>query len=264
MEKLKKLITYLVRQKVPLYAANASYFLVLSVFPMLVVLLALLRYTGLQVEIFMDLLDGVIPDALMPAAKRLILSAYVNSSGAMLSISAVAALWSAGRGVYGLLTGLNSIYEVKEDRGYLKTRLLSTGYMFSFLIVLVLTPVLHIWGGDLLAFLQGLPIPEFVLNVLDLRFFVLLVLQTALFSAVYTVLPNRENRWKESIPGALLASIGWQVFTNLYSVYAQKVTTYANIYGSVYVVALSMLWLYCCICILFYGGVLNRILQKSK
>ena len=264
MEKLKKLAAYIARQKVPLYAANASYFLVLSVFPMLVVLLAMLRYTGLQVEIFTDLLEGVIPDALLPAAKRLILSAYVNSSGAVLSVSAVAALWSAGRGVYGLLIGLNGIYEVTEDRGYLKTRILSTAYMFSFLIVLLLTLVLHIWGGDLLRFLQGLPIPEFVLNVLDLRFFVLLILQTALFSAVYTVLPNRANPWKESIPGALLASIGWQLFTNLYSVYAQKVSTYANIYGSVYVVALSMLWLYCCICIVFYGGVLNRILQKSK
>lgn len=264
MQKLKKMVAYLARQKVSLYAANAGYFLVLSVFPMLVVLLAMLRYTGVQVEIFTELLEGVIPDALLPAAKRLVLSAYVNSTGVVISLSAVAAVWSAGRGVYGLLTGLNGIYEVEETRGYLKTRLLSAVYMFSFLLVLVLTLVLHIWGGDLLHFLQELPIPAFVVNVLDLRFFVLLILQTALFAAIYTVLPNRENRWKDSIPGALLASIGWQVFTNLYSVYTQKVTTYASIYGSVYVVALSMLWLYFCLCILFYGGVLNRFLQKSK
>ena len=258
------MIQFLSKKKVSLYAANAGYFLALSVFPGLVVLLAMLRHTGLQVDLFTELLEGVIPDALLPAAKRLILSAYVNSSGAVISVSAVAALWSAGRGVHGLLIGLNGIYEVKEDRGYLKTRLLSMVYMFAFLLVLLLTLVLHIWGGDLLHFLREFPIPEFVLNVLDLRFFVLLVLQTALFAAVYTVLPNRQNRWKDSIPGALLASIGWQVFTNLYSIYAQKVTTYASIYGSVYVVALSMLWLYFCLCIVFYGGVLNRYLQKTK
>ena len=58
--------------------------------------------------------------------------------------------------------------------------------------------------------------------------------------------------------------IGWQVFTNLYSIYAQKVTTYATIYGSVYAVALSMLWLYCCISIVFYGGILNRILMDHS
>ena len=46
MKKLKQVVSYLARQNVPLYAANASFFLILSVFPMLVVLLALLRYTG--------------------------------------------------------------------------------------------------------------------------------------------------------------------------------------------------------------------------
>jgi membrane protein len=104
----------------------------------------------------------------------------------------------------------------------------------------------------------------FLLNLLDLRLFVLLVLQTALFTAMFTVLPNERNRVAGSIPGALLAAIGWQLFTNVYSVYSQKFTAYASIYGSVYVVALGMLWLYFCICIVFYGGVLNKTLQKMK
>ena len=62
----------------------------------------------------------------------------------------------------------------------------------------------------------------------------------------------------------LLAAIGWQLFTNAYSIYSQKFTAYASIYGSVYVVALGMLWLYCCISIVFYGGVLNRILMDNS
>ena len=264
MEWLKKIIRYVAGTKVPVYAANASYFLVLSVFPVLVVLLALMRYTGLQVESVTEALEGVIPKALMPSAKRLVLSAYVNSSGTVLSLSAVAALWSAGKGVHGLLTGLNCVYETQENRGYIRTRLLSMLYTFAFLLLLVLTLVLHMFGAGILGLLSRLPIPEFLLNLLDMRFFVLLVLQTALFATMFAVLPNRQNRWRESIPGALLAATGWQLFTNAYSVYAQKFTAYASIYGSVYVVALSMLWLYFCICIVFYGGVLNRYLQKNK
>jgi membrane protein len=81
---------------------------------------------------------------------------------------------------------------------------------------------------------------------------------------MFMVLPNDRNSFRDSLPGALLATIGWQLFTNAYSVYSQKFTAYANIYGSVYVVALGMLWLYFCICIVFYGGVLNRMLQKIK
>lgn len=264
MEKVKRVAAYIARQNVPLYAANASFFLILSVFPVLVVLLALMRYTGLQVEIFTDLVSELVPGALMPMVNRLVLSAYVNASGTVLSVSALAALWSASRGMYSFITGLNAIYDVQENRGYFRTRIISMGYTFAFLIVLLLTLVLHVFGADLLQLLEGLPIPAFLLNLLDLRVFVLLILQTALFCAMFMVLPNERNRLGESIPGALLASIGWQVFTNVYSIYAQKFTAYASIYGSVYVVALGMLWLYFCICIVFYGGVLNKTLQKMK
>ena len=264
MKKLKQVVSYLARQNVPLYAANASFFLILSVFPMLVVLLALLRYTGIQVESLTQLLSGVVPASLMPMVKRLVLSAYVGSSGTVLSLSAVAALWSASRGMYSFLRGLNSIYRVKENRGYLRTRLLSMAYTFAFLIVLVLTLVLHVFGGDLLRHSTLTPVPWILVNLVDMRMFVLLVLQTALFATMFMVLPNERNRFRDSLPGALLATVGWQIFTNLYSVYSQKVTAYASIYGSVYVAALGMLWLYFCICIVFYGGVLNRFLQKTK
>ena len=127
MKKLRELAAYLADQKVPLYAANASFFLVLSIFPVLVVLLALMRYPGLQVEIFTALVAEVVPGTLMPMVNRLVLSAYVNSTGTVLSISAVAALWSASRGMYSFVTGLNAIYDVKEDRGYVRTRLMSMG-----------------------------------------------------------------------------------------------------------------------------------------
>ena len=264
MEELKRLARYLSQRKVPLYAANASFFLTLSVFPLLVLLLSLIRYTGLQVETFTDLISGVVPGALMPTANRLILSAYVNSTGTVLSVSAVAALWSASRGMYSFVTGLNAIYDARENRGYIHTRLISVGYTFAFLLVLLLTLVLHVFGGDLLQFLKTLPIPSILLSLLDLRVFLLLILQTVLFCTMFMVLPNERNGLRESLPGALLASVGWQVFTNLYSVYSQKTSAYASIYGSVYVVALGMLWLYFCICIVFYGGVLNRILQKLK
>ena len=167
MEKLKKLAAYLSAQQVPLYAANASFFLILSVFPVLVVLLALMRYTGLQVEIFTDLVSELVPGALMPMVNRLVLSAYVNASGTVLSVSALAALWSASRGMYSFITGLNAIYDVQENRGYFRTRIISMGYTFAFLLVLLLTLILHVFGGDLLRLLEGLPIPGFLLSLLN-------------------------------------------------------------------------------------------------
>ena len=78
---------------IPLYAANAGFFIVLSVFPILLLLLSALRYAGLRVENLVELLRSFLPSALMESAENLIYSTYQNSTGAMLGLSAFTALW---------------------------------------------------------------------------------------------------------------------------------------------------------------------------
>lgn len=248
--------------RIGLYAAHACYFIVLSLFPTLVLLLGLLRYTGLSSNALLELAEGFIPEVLVPAMRRLIRSTYQNTSGAVLSVSAIAALWSAGRGIYGLVVGLNNIYGVKESRGYFYTRTVSTGYMFAFLAMLLLTLLFNVFGKLLL---QVLPLNgsflQFLDDVIGLRFLLMLLLQTGLFTAMYMALPNETVRFWQALPGAVLASLGWLSFSRLYSYYVEHFSGYAGIFGSVYTVAISLLWLYFCISIVFYGGVLNRWLS---
>ena len=254
------------RMRIPLHAANAGYFIILAVFPALVLLLSLLRYTDLDAVDLMNFLSGLLPAALLQAAERWVFSTYANASTAMVSVSAVGALWSSSRGVYGLLTGLNAIYEVEEDRGYLYTRAISVVYTFLLLLVLLLTLALNVFGETLL---QLLPKEEgifwnVILSLVDLRIFLMLLIQTALFTAFFVVLPNRKNRIGDSFPGAVLAALGWTVFSGLFSFYVEHFGNFANVYGSMYALALGMLWLYFCLSILFYGGALNRLLLEKK
>ena len=259
-------IKALAQMRIGLHAAYACFFIVLSVFPLLVLLLSLVRYTGLQVTTLTEMLQGVIPQALMGAAERLIVNTYRSTTGALVSVSALTALWSASKGIHGLLAGLNAIYGAEEDRGYFYTRSVSVLYTFAFLLVLLLTLVLHVFGTTLLQVLpvEDVPLLPLLSEIVDLRFFLLLGVQTALFAAVFMVLTNRRNKFMDSLPGALLASIGWLTFSHMYSIYVEHFSNYANIYGSVYAVALSMLWLYCCVSIVFYGGALNCWLMKNK
>lgn len=252
--------------RISTHAASTCYFLVLSVFPVLVLILGLLRYAHLDVHSLLALLEGLLPAALLPEAELLIVNAYANTTGLVIGFSAVTALWSASRGIYGLLTGLNAVYGVPESRGYLRTRLLCMLYTFAFVLVLLLTLVLHVFGTDLLRLLahSQVPLLRFLTRVVDLRFFLLVALQTALFTAMFAVLPNRKSTLGDSLPGASLASVGWLVFSQLFSLYVEHFPSYAAVYGSVYAVALSMLWLYCCISIVFFGGVLNRLLSEEK
>ena len=266
IERIAGIVRYLSRQKIGVQAAGAGYFIVLSVFPLLVLLLGLLRYAGLQADTLTELLGSFLPNALLPAARQLITTTYRNTSGAVISLSALTGLWSASRGIYGLLTGLNAIYQVPENRGYVYTRLISMVYTVLFLLVLLATLVPNSFGITLLQLLPpgNSSVLQFLQGIVDLRFFVVLLLQTGLFTAMFVVLPNRRNTVAESLPGALLASAGWLVFSDLYSVYVKYSAGYSSVFGPVYAVALAMLWLYFCISILFYGGALNMYLARKQ
>ena len=123
----------------------------------------------------------------------------------------------------------------------------------SFLLVLLLTLGLHVFGERFLG--------DRAVELLPL---LLLLVQTLLFAAMFRGLPDREGSFCEGLPGALLGALGWLIFTDLYSVYIRRFARLTNVYGSVYAVALSMLWLYCCVSIVFYGALLNRLLADRK
>lgn len=254
------------QMRIPLHAAYAAYFIVLSIFPSLLLTLSILGYAGLEVTSLIDLLSDLVPKALMELAENLVFSVYQNATGTVLGISAVAALWSASRGIYGVLRGLNAIYDVSESRSYLYTRGISLVYTFFFLLVLLLTLVLHVFGSTLLSTLTMVdnPILIFLVDLIDLRFFLLLIIQSLFFTLMFMVLPNKRNRFWESLPGGILASLGWLVYSDMFSIYVENFNRYANIYGSLYAVALGLLWLYCCMNILFYGGALNRYLKNME
>jgi membrane protein len=226
----------------------------------------LLRYTALQPADLMDFLGGFLPSALQGYAWGLISYSYANTTRTVVSMSALAALWSAGKGIYGLMKGLNAIYGVTEHRGWLRTRLLCAVYMILFLLVLLLTLVLNVFGTTLIQFLKhrGGSLLWLGTELLGLRYFLLVAVQTLLFAAVFMYLPDRNNGFLESLPGALFGSLGWMSMSGLFSVYMARFSGYTSIFGPVYTLALAMLWLYLCVCALFFGGVLNRYLGKIQ
>ena len=260
---VQRILSWLKPMNISIHAAYTGFFLVLSVFPILVVLFCLLRYTSLGLEEVLELVSQVLPDALEPLATHIIRGAYENTSKAVISISALTALWSAGRGIYGLQAGLNAVYGIHEDRGWLRTRFLCAAYTFLFILVLVLTMVLNVFGNTILRLLRQRPGIWSWVDMAGVRYALLVMAQTILFSAMFMYLPGQRHGFAESLPGALLSALGWMGASGLFSLYVEYFPRYANIFGSVYAVALASLWLYVCVSIVFYGALLNRILAKT-
>ena len=86
--KLMRLVRHLSRQKIGMHAAAAGYFIVLSIFPLLVLMLALLRYTGLEVNTLSEFIANFLPDALAPAVRILGLRRSSFSASAVAGILA--------------------------------------------------------------------------------------------------------------------------------------------------------------------------------
>ena len=252
--------------RIPLHSAYTCFFLVLSLFPGLLLLLGILRYTSITVRDLTALLEGFLPATLLPTVQSLIGASYRHSSGTVVTVSALGMLYSASRGMFGIQGGLDAIYTPAHDHSYLRRRGISIVYNASFLLVLLLTLALYLAGTALVDYLWMTtnPLLMHLLRAVDLRSVVLLLLQIGLFTVMYALLPEQRNRLSRSLPGAVFAALGWLIFSHLFSVYVEHFALYTNIYGSVYALALGMLWLYFCICIFFYGGALNRFLAIRR
>ena len=251
--KLRDLIDKINAMEIPLHGANTAFFMVLSAFPTLVLVLGLLRHTALEPGDLMELCRMFLPQALYPLAWQLITETDAGASRVTLSVSALTALWSAGRGMYGILRGLNAVAGVREDRSWLRVRVVSAGYTLLFILVLLMTLTFHVFGGKVLQILEGFGIT----GLGGLRFVILLLAQTFLFCAMYRFLPSRRGKTGECFHGAVLASLGWTAVSAGFSWYAGRFP------GGMYLAAMAMLWLYVCVCIIFAGAALNRFLGEK-
>ena len=262
----RRIADFLRPMQIPLHSAYTSFFLILSLFPFLLLFLGLLRYTPLDTKDLMRIIEGWLPQKLMPLADALVESSYRHSSKTVVSISVIAALYSASRGMFGLRNGLNAVYGLMGHRGFLHKRSLSVAYTSALLLLLVLTLGLFLMGSSLLDYLSMTTAPALLLliQLIDLRWLLIALVQSLLFGLMYAWLPARHNPLRSCWPGAVAASLGWLVYTGLFSVYMDYFSGYSNIYGSIYALALGMLWLYFGISIFFCGGALNRWLLSRK
>lgn len=231
---------------IPVYSANACFFLTLAAVPALSLLT---RLPGLDPENLNRFLAPLLPDPFRQTAQRFLAYLGSRSSGA-LGISGFALLWSAGRGMQGIVTGLNAVCQTPGNAGYLRRRFLSTVYMLLFLAVLAVT-----FGVQV--FLEGL------LRDMNFRFLLLPLLQVPVFCLMYTALPNRRSPFRDSLPGALFSAWGWLVLSRVFSYYVTHFSSAHRLYGPLSTPVLGMLWLYFSLCLFFCGGALNAFLKKD-
>lgn len=249
------------------YAAQSAFFFVLSLIPFILLLMTMIQFTPITRTNIKDAIKQVLPQSIIPFIMSIVNEVY-NQSKAIIPVTLLVALWSAGRGVLAVTSGLNCIYESKETRNYFYLRLRSSVYTVLFLLVIVLCLLLAVFGNRISVFVQfHVPV---LIKAMDFLIRIRTMLMTGVMVVfcllLYRFLPDmkKKTKWKHQIPGAVFAAIGWQVLSLVFSVYLDIFQGFSTMYGSLTTIVLVMLWLYFCMYVILLGGAFNTLIYKDN
>ena len=246
------------------YAAQTAYFIMLSFFPFIILLVTLIRYTSITPADVYEAAQMIFPPSMDSFILGLINEVY-SKTAVTVSISAVVAAWSAGKGFLGLMRGMNTIYNVEERRNYIILRLRSALYAIIFVIAIILSLVVLVFGTSIhAAAVEHLPFLAVVTGmVVRLKGIVGVCFLTAVFMILYRFVPNRRARLFSQAPGALFSAVCWYLFSIGFSFYVELSPGLANMYGSLTTIVLVMLWLYFCMYIILLGAEINSYFEDQ-
>lgn len=260
--------------RLPGLAAEVSFYLLLSLPPLLLVGLGALSYFGdwfgptavSEVEqAIIDAASGVltqetIDDVVQPAVTSLLAQGRAD----ILSIGAILALWSGSRALKVIVQAVTIAYDLEDRRTWWQHRLLGLGLTFAGILMLAIVLPLLIVGpeaGAALADEFGLG-RAFDLTWQILYFPVVIALGLSLLAWVYHVVPPHSTRWRRDIPGALLAFVVWLAGSYGLRIYATNFIESDSAYSYFGTPLVLLLWIYITAVALLVGAEFNAEIEK--
>lgn len=245
------------KNNVSALASSAAFFIFLSLIPIVMLLGGIVPYTMITEADLMRILSSILPDTVSSLAVGIVEDVY-DKSPAALSAAAVITVWSAAKGLLAIMRGLNAISRVDETRNYILLRLRASVYTVIMLVIIVFFLFIMVFGNLIVKnFIEKLPnvfnIWEFMMHF---RFLYAWIILAFLFALLYTWLPNKRLKFSLQIPGAVVTSIAWSLFSWGFSIYVEHFNTF-GIYGSLTTIIIVMLWLYICMYIFMAGAEMN-------
>ncbi len=260
--------------RLPGLAAEVSFYLLLSLPPLLLVGLGALGYIG---DLFgpdavadvqqavIDAASGVltestIDDVIRPAVDSLLARGRAD----ILSIGAVLALWSGSRALKVVVQAVTIAYDLEDRRTWWQHRLLGLGLTAAGILMLAIVLPLLIVGPEAGAALAD----EFGLGrIFDIvwrvsYFPVVIALGLSLLAWVYHVVPPHSTRWRRDVPGAILAFVVWLVGSYGLRIYATNFIDSDSAYSYFGTPLVLLLWIYITSVALLVGAEFNAEIEK--
>jgi membrane protein len=266
-ELLKDLYVRFVNDDLLSTGAQVTFFLLLSLSPFLVFLITLIAYMPfVNFQDHIEVLAAFMPANAYETLRDIINQIIDNRSGTLLSFGMLFTLWLSTSGVTSLIQGINRAYDQEETRPFWKRRAVSLFFTIEIVVAIILSLILIIFGKILgTQILHFFGFPDVSLEIWNyVRFSIALITTSLVLVSLYYMTPNRRLRFREAIPGAIIASIGWVIISIAFSYYANNLGNYPKVYGSLGGIIALLTWIYLSSIIILMGAEINASLVFSK
>ena len=262
--------------RLTVYAAQCSFFICISVIPFAVLVLSLAR--ALAPSLVINALE-LLRSALPVSSRELFDTVVEDASGQTIlptaSVTALATLWSAAKGLRSVVLGLSEVYGTRARGTYFLNIVRGLVFTVLFIAAIALTLILLVVIESADKTLCENVFPHVVRS--GYRVIFIFAVLTSFFSLLYffaargSFFPRKAKKRSDKAPtgfishlaGASVASAGWIVYSFFYSVYLKYFTGSSHIYGSLAAVVVFMLWIYFCAVIFLFGAEINKYIHES-
>ena len=253
-------------------AAALTYYALMSLFPALLIGVAVLGYFG-QAALVSDAADYLkdvgAPPETVDAITKALESAQSQRGTALgaLIVGLATALWGASAAFGSVGFALNQVFRVEEGRGFVKRRLENLVWTLLLIFLGAVTCMLLFLGGGLAEDVLGLiGLGQSAVEVWNvLRWPGALFVAMLVYAVVYYAAPNVEIRhWRYITPGAVFGVVLWIVASAGFFFYVSSFASYSATYGAFATVVILLIWLYLTSAVLLLGAELNAVVDLRR
>jgi membrane protein len=250
------------------FAAGLSYYFVLSLFPLLVSMAALLGYVPIPhlFEGLLSLMAKLVPGDGMSLVRNIVSDVMTNKDTHFLTLGLVFTVWTASSGFAAIIDGLDVVYRVRETRPVWKTRPIALGLTLLAGSLLLVAVGLMVEGTSFGLWFTG----RFDLNPAwvtawgYLRWGVAVIFGVLAVQLLYHFGPDVKQRFRDSLNGAIVAVITWIGLSCLLGSYFRHFDDLDKTYGPLGAAIGLYLWFYLSGFAILAGGEINFLLSELK
>lgn len=249
--------------RLPRASAALSYYMTMTLFPLIICLYALLGENYLRALRVLSFLEQFLSADSIRMIRSFLLHVAASNSAAILAAALTVLVSSASAAVRTLQGTIGDMQGGTRFRG-LADLLFSVLLSFAFLAAMYFAILVMLTGRDFLEFINGyLPFVDVRSSWQWFRFLLLGAIEFVIFWGVYQSSKRRQDSYR-SYPGALWATLAVVAMSYVFSLFIAASARYPLVYGSLASLILLMFWLYLCCQIIFLGAALNVALHEVK